>query len=150
MPYANLTHATFGYTLLAAGLSKLLDVYLPPLSDQPRHHLTPFLLTVAGVMYFSSSQEELHMVLSRQIDHGSFALLQTSVAGLIYLYFNLLSELYKQQAVHDLDQRPGIDYEAVPLSQLLHHSASASDEEVLDARYSWSPPSTQEIKFQPT
>ncbi|KAG0143741.1 hypothetical protein CROQUDRAFT_660817 [Cronartium quercuum f. sp. fusiforme G11] len=93
-PYSQLVHTAFGYVLMAAGASKMADVCL--LSDcKAWRHTTPFLLTAAGVMFLSSTDQQLRKVLVKQFDHPTYALIQISTAVLIYLFVNVLLNLYQ-------------------------------------------------------
>ncbi|EGG02139.1 uncharacterized protein MELLADRAFT_38759 [Melampsora larici-populina 98AG31] len=125
-PYSDLVHGVFGYTLMAAGLSKLLDVYL--FDDQinlnssstssikfSRLHLTPFLLLNSGIMYLSSTDQQLRMVLVKQIDHSTYTLIQICLSTLIYFFVNLLINLFDRSSSSSdsLDHQSSVEYMAL-------------------------------------
>lgn len=111
-PYSNLVHDVFGYTLMAAGLSKLSDVYFPDHHNTvSRIHLTPFLLTVSGVMFLSATDQQLRIILVKQIDHPTYALIQISVSAIIYFFVNLLISLYGSK--DSLNDQSSVEYTAL-------------------------------------
>lgn len=115
-PYSDLVHAVFGYTLMAAGLSKLFDVYLFDHTDVTqvgisRIHLTPFLLTVSGVMFLSATDQQLRIILVKQIDHPTYALIQISVSAIIYFFVNLLISLYGSK--DSFNDQSSVEYTAL-------------------------------------
>lgn len=134
MPYSTLVHTVFGYTLMAAGVSKLADICLL-VDSGPWQHTTPFLLTVAGVMFLSSTDQQLRKVLVKQIDHPTYALIQISTATAIYLFVNMLLSLYERLVV--VEEPLTEEYECLVTSSLsdpIHEEMKSSRNEV-----AWSP-----------
>ncbi|KAH9818653.1 hypothetical protein DFH28DRAFT_1080574 [Melampsora americana] len=109
-PYSDLVHNVFGYTLMAAGLSKLSDVYLSDHHHKisSRIHLTPFLLTVSGVMFLSATDQQLRVILVKQIDHPTYALIQISISAIIYFFVNFLISLFDSK--HSIIDQSSVEY----------------------------------------
>ncbi|THH11638.1 hypothetical protein EW146_g7974 [Bondarzewia mesenterica] len=116
-------HAIFGYTLMLAGLTRIVEVcfiapkFLPVEhvegveDDQSEHtladgkeevqskggafrHLPPFLLVAAGVLFMSGTDEELKFVNDNGMDHVTYVLIMYSIAFLIYAHVLFLINLY--------------------------------------------------------
>ncbi|KAI0271119.1 hypothetical protein BGY98DRAFT_923067 [Russula aff. rugulosa BPL654] len=114
-------HAVFGYTLMLAGLTRLIEVcfvvpsYAPmdgveddrsdhTLTDGagpeafPRgrafRHMPPFLLVAAGLLFMSATDEELQYVHEGGMDHVTYILIMFSIAFLLYTHIVFLITLY--------------------------------------------------------
>ncbi|KAI0047144.1 hypothetical protein FA95DRAFT_1559395 [Auriscalpium vulgare] len=112
-------HAVFGYTLMLAGLARLIEVcfimpsYSPldggeddrsdhTLADGQDHGpkgkafrlLTPFLLTSAGLLFMSATDEELEFVHDNGMDHVTYLMIMFSIAFLLYNHVIVLINLY--------------------------------------------------------
>jgi len=115
-------HAVFGYTLMLAGLTRLIEVcFIAPsftpaadgvdddgsnhtLADgaeaaaAPRgrafRHLPPFLLIAAGLLFMSATDEELDYVHDNDMDHVTYILIAFSMAFLLYTHILFLITLY--------------------------------------------------------
>jgi hypothetical protein len=86
-----MVHAAFGYTLMAAGISRIIEICFV-LKDKPSmgepmafQHLTPFLLFASGFIFMSATEEQLALISSVGIDHVSYLLVLYSLAFLLYL-----------------------------------------------------------------
>ncbi|KAF2404491.1 integral membrane protein-like protein [Trichodelitschia bisporula] len=99
-----MTHTMFGYTLMAAGVSRLVEICFV-LKDQPTasedgrnpfsfQYMTPFLLCAAGFLFMGATEEQMKMLDAAHVDHVSYVLLLYSVAFLMYLFTNMLIHLY--------------------------------------------------------
>ncbi|KAF8537549.1 hypothetical protein BDD12DRAFT_744645 [Trichophaea hybrida] len=91
LPLSTMVHAAFGYTLMAAGLSRILEICFI-LTDKPSlgepmafQHLTPFLLFASGFIFMSATEEQLALISTLGIDHVSYLLVLYSLAFLLYL-----------------------------------------------------------------
>ncbi|KAH9991161.1 hypothetical protein BJV77DRAFT_946642 [Russula vinacea] len=116
-------HAVFGYTLMLAGLTRLIEVcfvapsYAPmdgveddrssdhtladgagPEAASPKgrtfRHLPPFLLVAAGLLFMSATDEELQYVHEGGMDHVTYILIMFSIAFLLYTHIVFLITLY--------------------------------------------------------
>ncbi|KAF8141426.1 hypothetical protein EV363DRAFT_1578682 [Boletus edulis] len=116
-------HAMFGYTLMLAGLTRIIDICFistssstGPLDDnesehtltsrinapgEPKpkaarafRHLPPLLLMAAGVIFMSATDEELDAAQDVGVDHVTYILGMYSVAFVLYLFTLFLINLY--------------------------------------------------------
>ncbi|KAI9510563.1 hypothetical protein F5148DRAFT_566738 [Russula earlei] len=112
-------HAVFGYTLMLAGVTRLLEVcfvapsYAPAdgvEDDRSDHtladgtdathkgrtfrHLPPFLLVASGLLFMSATDEELQYVHEGGMDHVTYILIMFSIAFLLYTHIVFLITLY--------------------------------------------------------
>jgi len=106
--YSEKIHSIFGWTLMAAGVARLIEIcFVAPRYDTPNtdteetpwvatpfQHLTPFLLIAAGLLFMSATDEELHYVDNMGLDHVTYVLILFSVAFIIYALTNLLLNWY--------------------------------------------------------
>ncbi|KAI9570866.1 hypothetical protein HD554DRAFT_278206 [Boletus coccyginus] len=117
-------HAMFGYTLMLAGLTRIIDICFVTTSstellndDESEHtltsginahgeakskakaarafrHLPPFLLVASGLLFMSATDEELDAVHDIGMDHVTYVLGMYSLAFLLYLFTLFLLNLY--------------------------------------------------------
>ncbi|OBZ73721.1 Protein YTP1 [Grifola frondosa] len=114
-------HAAFGYTLMLAGITRIIEVsfivpkYTPePSTDGDSHsehtladdtagqsttakgfrHLPPFLLVAAGLLFMSATDEELQFVNGEGMDHVTYILIMFSLAFILYTLIVSLINLY--------------------------------------------------------
>jgi hypothetical protein len=127
-------HAVFGYTLMLAGLTRLVDVcfvspsYTPAdgvEDDRSDHtladcsaesgaaskgrafrHLPPFLLVAAGLLFMSATDEELQYVHESGMDHVTYILIMFSIAFLLYAHIVFLVTLYATSGRNAPDAAP--------------------------------------------
>jgi hypothetical protein len=91
LPLSTMVHAVFGYTLMLAGIARVVEICFllkdRPAQDEPAsfQHLTPFLLFAAGFIFMSASEEQLALIDSVGIDHVSYILVLYSLAFILYL-----------------------------------------------------------------
>lgn len=98
-------HATFGYTLMAAGVTRIIEVAVI-LRDQahaetlesegPRafQYIPPFLLISSGLLFMGSNEEQMVMINDAMVDAVSYSLIIFSLAFLLFFYANYLIHLY--------------------------------------------------------
>jgi hypothetical protein len=90
-----MTHSVFGYTLMAAGLTRIIEISFV-LKDKPTldetgndpnsfQHLPPFLLYAAGFLFMGATEEQMALLDESGIDHVSYLLILYSIAFLLYL-----------------------------------------------------------------
>ncbi|KAH8989472.1 hypothetical protein EDB92DRAFT_1947422 [Lactarius akahatsu] len=128
-------HGVFGYTLMLAGLTRLVEVcfvapsYTPAdgaeddrsehtLADgagaesgaaskgRPFRHLPPFLLVAAGLLFMSATDEELQYVHESGMDHVTYILIMFSTAFLLYAHIVFLVTLYATSGRNAPDAAP--------------------------------------------
>ncbi|RPD58978.1 hypothetical protein L226DRAFT_465771 [Lentinus tigrinus ALCF2SS1-7] len=117
-------HAIFGYTLMSAGLTRIIEVcfvapkYTQDVTDGDTHsehtldasrdessasshspmrafrHLPPFLLVSSGLLFMSATDEELHFVNDAGMDHVTYILIMFSIAFIMYTLIVTLINLY--------------------------------------------------------
>ncbi|KAI0761773.1 hypothetical protein BD413DRAFT_485346 [Trametes elegans] len=117
-------HAVFGYTLMSAGLARIIEVcfvapkYTQDVVESDSHsehtldgnredvaapspnpsrafrHLPPFLLVASGLLFMSATDEELHFVNDNGMDHVTYVLIMFSIAFIMYMLIVTLIHLY--------------------------------------------------------
>lgn len=94
-------HLFFGYSLMAAGLVRIIEISFI-LSDNAHtgltiksfQYLTPFLLIESGCMFMGAQEEQMQFLNDAGIMHGSYILVISSVAFLLFLWILSLVNLY--------------------------------------------------------
>jgi len=126
-------HAMFGYTLMLAGLTRLIEVcfvvpsYAPMdgvEDDRSDHtladgagpeafpkgrafrHVPPFLLVAAGLLFMSATDEELRYVHEGGMDHVTYILIMFSIAFVLYTHIVFLITLYATSGRNASDAPP--------------------------------------------
>lgn len=99
-PLSAMVHVVFGYTLMAAGLARIIEISFI-LGDKPSldevaswQYLPPYLLFASGFIFQCANEEQVAWVSSIGIDHVSYLLVLFSVAFLMFLYTNVLIHTY--------------------------------------------------------
>lgn len=116
-------HAVFGYTLILAGVTRMIEIcFLPAtlhtagsledndsehtlspsqgvvtsqiIAARAFRHLPPFLLVASGFLFMSATDEELEVANDTGLDHVTYILGMYSIAFLLYLFTQLLFHLY--------------------------------------------------------
>ncbi|THH22127.1 hypothetical protein EUX98_g8244 [Antrodiella citrinella] len=98
-------HATFGKTLMLAGVARIIEVcfivpkFTPETSsiaddNNSEHTLADMLLVAAGLIFMSATDEELHFVHDEGMDHVTYLLIMYSLAFVIYTLIVSLIHLY--------------------------------------------------------
>ncbi|KAH0609852.1 uncharacterized protein H6S33_012398 [Morchella sextelata] len=103
---STMVHQVFGYTLMAAGLSRIIEIAFV-VKDKPAlgsrkdtgeinswQHLPPYLLFASGFIFMSANEEQLALVDAVGIDHVSYLLVLYSLAFLLYLFTMVLINLF--------------------------------------------------------
>ncbi|PWN42333.1 hypothetical protein IE81DRAFT_280799, partial [Ceraceosorus guamensis] len=117
---STMVHALFGWTLMAAGLARIIEVCfvlrdLPSGGEQEQQQLIAlghppgqsgwfeikawqylpiYLLMSAGVLFMSATDEELHWANDQGVDHITWGLIDFSIASIFFLWANMLVDLY--------------------------------------------------------
>ncbi|KDN44529.1 hypothetical protein K437DRAFT_224894 [Tilletiaria anomala UBC 951] len=61
---------------------------------KPFQYLPPYLLVASGVLFMSGTDEELHWANDQGVDHITWGLIDFSISFIIFLWSNILIELY--------------------------------------------------------
>ncbi|KYK57095.1 YTP1-like protein [Drechmeria coniospora] len=103
-----MTHSTFGKTLMAAGLARVVEIAFvlrdkQSLSDDGRswnsfQFVPVFLLYAAGFLFMGATEEQMALVHNSRMDAVSYILILYSLAFLLFLFANMLISLYDRQA----------------------------------------------------
>ncbi|KAK8017778.1 hypothetical protein PG993_014104 [Apiospora rasikravindrae] len=99
-------HKMFGYTLMAAGFTRIIDVSfvstdgVPEDGRPPRNfeYISIFLLYASGVLFMAATEEQMQLVEDSSMDHVAYLLILYSMAFLIFLFSMMLISLYDQKA----------------------------------------------------
>lgn len=124
LPISAMTHKIFGYTLMAAGLTRIIEIsfilrdrgavsddgfetnsfqYIPVFVSlafiiQPAKPV-PLLILVqllyaSGILFMGATEEQMHLVAEVGIDHVAYILILYSLAFLMFLFVLMLIRLY--------------------------------------------------------
>ncbi|RMZ78463.1 hypothetical protein DV737_g3908, partial [Chaetothyriales sp. CBS 132003] len=113
LPISSMVHTVFGYTLMAAGATRIVEICFllkdsrggsEPSSFQ---HLPPFLLYASGFLFMSATEEQMQVLADNDVTHVSYILILFSIAFLLYLFVNILLHLYASYAWPD-DETNGV------------------------------------------
>ncbi|KAJ1328898.1 Mtp1-like protein [Microdochium nivale] len=98
------THKMFGYTLMAAGLSRVIEVAFVVkdqvgMSEDGRkvnsfQFVPAFLLYASGFLFMGATEEQMLLVAGSGMDHVAYILILFSLAFLVFLFTNMLITLY--------------------------------------------------------
>ncbi|CAI5756916.1 unnamed protein product [Candida verbasci] len=117
-------HAVFGFALMTAGITRIIEISFL-LKDKSSssgifsfQYLPPFCLTLSGILFMGANEEQLVLVHDLGSDHSAYVMILGSSAFLIFLYFQLLIQLYlrlvgynEDGELHKYDQLNAQDFE---------------------------------------
>ncbi|KAG6357170.1 hypothetical protein INS49_015047 [Diaporthe citri] len=99
-----MTHKAFGYTLMAAGFTRMVEVSFVlqdkvGISDDGYdthsfQYIPVFLLYASGFLFMGATEEQMHLVNSSGIDAVAYVLILYSLAFLVFLFTNVLVHIY--------------------------------------------------------
>ncbi|KAI6778512.1 uncharacterized protein J7T54_005036 [Emericellopsis cladophorae] len=102
------THKMFGHTLMAAGLTRIIEVAFilgdkQSLTEDGRtwnsfQFLPIFLLYTAGFLFMGATEEQMLLVAGSDMDHVAYILILFSLASLVFLFANMLVHMYDRLA----------------------------------------------------
>jgi hypothetical protein len=95
LPLSNMVHRVFGYTLMAAGLTRIIEISFV-LRDRSSttvdgsdpnsfQYLTPFLLYASGFLFMSATEEQMQVLSDAEVTHVSYVLILYSISFLMFL-----------------------------------------------------------------
>ncbi|KAL1296516.1 hypothetical protein AAFC00_000025 [Neodothiora populina] len=130
LPLSTMVHTIFGYTLMAAGLARIIEVSFI-LSDRISitedgeeqnsfQFIAPFLLYASGFLFMGATEEQMQLLSDAGVTHVAYILILYSIAFLLFLLVNMLLRLYTYYADSDANSKP-VDPE---YSQLNGHASN--------------------------
>ncbi|KAM4064360.1 hypothetical protein HRG_006180 [Hirsutella rhossiliensis] len=106
-----MTHGMFGKTLMAAGLTRIIEIAFvlgdkQSVADDGRswnsfQYMPVFLLYAAGFLFMGATEEQMALVDASALDGVSYILILYSLAFLVFLFTNMLVHLYDRLANAD-------------------------------------------------
>ncbi|KAI1411793.1 hypothetical protein F5Y13DRAFT_164356 [Hypoxylon sp. FL1857] len=109
------THKMFGYTLMAAGATRIIEVSfvlrdLPGLTEEGREtssfqYVPVFLLYASGFLFMGATEEQMALVASSGMDHVAYILILYSLAFLVFLFTNVLLGIYDRNSTPALPSK---------------------------------------------
>ncbi|KAK4065406.1 hypothetical protein Trihar35433_7526 [Trichoderma harzianum] len=110
-----MTHTMFGYTLMAAGLTRIIEIAFvlkdaQSLSDDGRtwnsfQYIPVFLLYAAGFLFMGATEQQMSLIDGSSMDVISYILILYSLAFLVFLFANMLIHLYDRLSNPPLDTK---------------------------------------------
>lgn len=95
LPLSTMVHAVFGYTLMGAGLTRIIEISFVlrdanALSEDGEEtnswqYLPPFLLYASGFLFMGATEEQMQLLSDAGVTHVSYILILYSVAFLMFL-----------------------------------------------------------------
>ncbi|KAF4631639.1 hypothetical protein G7Y89_g6500 [Cudoniella acicularis] len=140
LPISNMVHTMFGYTLMAAGLSRIIEVAFV-LKDRNTisedgeansfQYIPPFLLTASGFLFMGATEEQMQLLNDNGIDHVSYVLVCYSFAVLVFLFTNMLLHLYSINSAPAVPPKDSEEGETT--SRINGHTRATDARQVRDA-----------------
>lgn len=140
LPLSNMVHSVFGYTLMGAGLTRIIEVSFVLRDANATTHdgsdpssfqyLPPFLLYASGFLFMGATEEQMQLLSDAHVTHVTYVLILYSIAFLLFLFVNMLLHLY---AVHAWGEDSKSDPEAPRVNGTANGHARGSDRRVRDA-----------------
>lgn len=117
MPVSAEVHKMYGYTLMAAGATRIIEVSFvlrdrATLSANGREtnsfqYIPVFLLYASGFMFMGATEEQMELVSNSSMDHVAYILILFSLAALLFLFTLMLVQVYDSNASPALAQKEG-------------------------------------------
>ncbi|TIB67754.1 hypothetical protein E3Q24_04077 [Wallemia mellicola] len=100
MEISTKVHAIFGYTLMTAGVTRIIDICFISNKEESSNlrtfrHLPPYLLILSGSLFMSATDEELRLADRNNFDHATYAMVIFSLSFLLYLLVTTNINLYR-------------------------------------------------------
>jgi hypothetical protein len=111
-----MTHKMFGYTLMAAGVTRIVEVSFV-LRDQPGvsddgtaansfQFLPVFLLYAAGFLFMGATEEQMMYLAGSSMDHVAYILILYSLAAIVFLFTMVLIHIYDRAVNPIMTRKP--------------------------------------------
>jgi hypothetical protein len=95
LPLSNMVHQVFGYTLMAAGVTRIIEISFV-LRDRSAtttdgsdpnsfQYLAPFLLYASGFLFMGATEEQMQLLSDAHVTHVSYVLILYSISFLLFL-----------------------------------------------------------------
>ncbi|CAI4212886.1 unnamed protein product [Parascedosporium putredinis] len=108
-------HSIFGYTLMAAGLTRIIEISFilkdkMGVSEDGRQassfqYIPVFLLYASGFLFMGATEEQMALVESSNMDHVAYILILFSMAALVFLFANICIYLWdRDQHIDDAQE----------------------------------------------
>ncbi|KAF2841559.1 integral membrane protein-like protein [Patellaria atrata CBS 101060] len=108
LPLSTMVHSVFGYTLMGAGLTRIIEISFV-LKDKPSYspdgmethsfqYLPVFLLYASGFLFMGATEEQMKLLSDANVTHVSYVLILYSIAFILFLFVNMLLNLYSAYA----------------------------------------------------
>ncbi|EKD17387.1 uncharacterized protein L3040_008426 [Drepanopeziza brunnea f. sp. 'multigermtubi'] len=134
LPLSSMVHTVFGYTLMAAGLARIIEICFV-LRDRANigghdgdvnswQYMAPFLLYASGFIFMGATEEQMQLISDAGITHVSYILVLYSFAFLVFLFTNMLLHLY---AINSSPPVPPKDDERAPRLPRVNGGHAPSD-----------------------
>ncbi|RYO83722.1 hypothetical protein DL766_005839 [Monosporascus sp. MC13-8B] len=108
LPISAESHKIFGYTLVGAGITRIIEICFvlrdrDSLSKDGRRvnsfqYIPVFLLYASGFLFMGSNEEQLDLVANSGLDHVAYILILFSLAFMVFLFVNMLINIYDGSA----------------------------------------------------
>ncbi|KAG5975440.1 hypothetical protein E4U55_007678 [Claviceps digitariae] len=132
-----MTHATFGKTLMAVGLTRIIEVSFvlrdkQSISEDGRswnsfQFIPVYLLYAAGFLFMGATEEQMNLVAQSGMDGVSYILILFSLASLMFLFVNMVIHLYDRLA------NPGINIKSLANGHAHANGRAVEEGHVRDA-----------------
>lgn len=144
LPLSTMVHTIFGYTLMAAGLTRIIEISFilgdknTVNGDQDEQNsfqfLPPFLLYASGFLFMGATEEQMQMLSDGGVTHVSYIFILYSLAFLMFLFVNMLLRLYTYYADSDPNSK-SIDpeYSQVNGSNRMNTHVHTHSQQIRDA-----------------
>ncbi|KAI7866545.1 hypothetical protein BDF14DRAFT_1812507 [Spinellus fusiger] len=100
VPNSGAIHSYFGYLLMAGGLSRIIEICFVwkegDFSVSPWQYLPSLMLTLAGVMFMGSTEEQLGYLLVIDVDISSYCNILLSFGFVVFLTAVLLITMWEK------------------------------------------------------
>ncbi|KAH8647071.1 hypothetical protein BGZ60DRAFT_424047 [Tricladium varicosporioides] len=140
LPVSTMVHTMFGYTLMAAGLARIIEVAFVckdknTISEDGDansfQYIAPFLLYASGFLFMGATEEQMQLISNAGIDHVSYILVLYSFAFLIFLFVNMLLHLYAVNSAPAVPPKDNEETERIP--RMNGHSRGTDSRQIRDA-----------------
>ncbi|CAG8950553.1 hypothetical protein HYFRA_00002761 [Hymenoscyphus fraxineus] len=139
LPLSTMVHTVFGYTLMAAGLTRIVEIAFV-LKDQHTisedgdansfQYIPAFLLYASGFLFMGATEEQMQLISDAGITHVSYVLVLYSFSFIIFLFTNMLLHLY---AVNSAPAVPPKDGEAPARAPRMGNHSHSDSRQIRDA-----------------
>ncbi|KAJ4148357.1 hypothetical protein LMH87_002832 [Akanthomyces muscarius] len=106
-----MTHAMFGKTLMAVGVTRVIEIAFILKDKQSLHesgrtwnsfqYIPVFLMYAAGFLFMGATEEQMNLVAASGMDGVSYTLILYSLAFMTFLFANMLIHLYDRLSADD-------------------------------------------------